>query len=110
VEYLLGNEYSGLNKATFGVLLIAVIRFILGFGFTWAPLQLVSKGFGRRGKPTSDDDNGELGDERDEKLLDSPTGDVRLSEPTITLRKWVVFGLGILIVLLLSLVTLRLMQ
>ena len=60
VDYINGNEYSSLNEATTGVLLIIIIRFILGFGFTWAPLKLVGTLVARNrsgGETTSDGDN-----------------------------------------------------
>lgn len=121
VDYILGNEYMGLNEEMTGVLLVVLIRFVLGFGFTWLPLKLVgtlAARIGIRGKTTPDGgnapqqyvaDDAEPADKTDEKLLDSPTGNAMPSESTITLPKWAVTALGIIIVLVLFLVTLMLM-
>ena len=59
-DYLFGAEYMGLNEEMTGVLVIVLIRFVLGFGFTWLPLKLVgtlSARIGSRGETTSYSEN-----------------------------------------------------
>ena len=107
------GERHGLGENTPEILAVVVTRSIVGFGFAWLPLALLSRlvrRIGRRGKPTFDDDNEELGDERGETLLDTPIANVRPSKPAIILPRWAIFVFGLLIILVFLLATVRLMQ